>query len=76
MMPEGENEQEHRWQGEDGKAFRMMWQLYRPGYGNTVELTTGARSCSRPPALRGLHVVHADVWVQLSRSALLRRLLP
>ncbi|KAK9841819.1 hypothetical protein WJX81_004991 [Elliptochloris bilobata] len=39
-MPEGENEQEHRWQGEDGKAFRMEWQLFRPGYGNTVELTT------------------------------------
>ena len=41
-MPEGENEQEHRWQGDDGKSFRMAWQLYRPGYGNTVELTTGA----------------------------------
>jgi hypothetical protein len=45
IMPEGENEQEHRWQGEDGKSFRMMWQLFRPGYGNTVELTTGGRSC-------------------------------
>jgi len=48
MMPEGENEQEHRWQGEDGKSFRMMWQLFRPGYGNTVELTTGGRSCGWP----------------------------
>ena len=44
-MPEGENEQEHRWQGEDSKSFNMVWQLYRPGYGNAVELTTGARSC-------------------------------
>ena len=42
-MPEGENEQEHRWQGEDGKSFNMVWQLYRPGYGNAVELTTGAQ---------------------------------
>lgn len=44
-MPEGENEQEHRWQGEDSKSFNMVWQLYRPGYGNAVELTTGAQSC-------------------------------
>ena len=43
-MPEGENEQEHRWQGEDSKSFNMVWQLYRPGYGNAVELTTGAHS--------------------------------
>ena len=44
-MPEGENEQEHRWQGEDSKSFNMVWQLFRPGYGNAVELTTGAHSC-------------------------------
>lgn len=50
-MPEGENEQEHRWQCEDSNSFNMVWQLYRPGYGNAVELTTGARSLVAGPGL-------------------------
>ncbi len=65
MMPEGENEQEHRWQGEDGKSFRMMWQLFRPGYGNTVELTTGGRPCGRPLEMwLWLGSGDDDAWVQ------------
>ncbi len=67
MMPEGENEQEHRWQGEDGKSFRMMWQLFRPGYGNTVELTTGGRSCNHLLNLSWLDPVHEDALVQSCR---------
>ncbi len=41
MLPEKSHVQKHAWRFEDGTAVEMEWDMYKPGIGNTVTVTTG-----------------------------------
>ena len=34
--------QHHAWRFDDGSYIEIIWELYKPGLGNTIEIETGA----------------------------------
>ena len=34
--------QHHAWRFDDGAYIEIIWELYKPGLGNTIEIETGA----------------------------------
>ena len=36
--------QHHAWRFDDGAYIEIIWELYKPGLGNTIEIETGAAS--------------------------------
>ena len=47
LLQEKNHVQKHAWRFEDGTAVEMEWDMYKPGIGNTVTVTTGAADPSR-----------------------------
>ena len=38
--------QHHAWRFDDGAYIEIIWELYKPGLGNTIEIETGVLSSS------------------------------
>ena len=38
--------QHHAWRFDDGAYIEIIWELYKPGLGNTIEIETGLLSTS------------------------------
>lgn len=68
---ENENSQAHELKTAAGK-FRLLWQLFRPKLGNTIELTTGValyptNALNSPPFLPAHHLL-SRLQLQLSET--------
>ena len=40
--------QHHAWRFDDGSYIEIIWELYKPGLGNTIEVETGATMNEAP----------------------------
>jgi len=38
--------QHHAWRFDDGAYIEIIWELYKPGLGNTIEIETGVLAAS------------------------------